>query len=259
MRAMRIVALVLMLLVTLLGRAAGAQELTVSVAVSLKEASEDIGRLFTKTHPGVRVRFNLGASGDLQKQIEAGAPVDVFISAAARQMDELEARRLIVAANRRAFARNVLVAIAPRDSPLDLSRPATLLEPRVTRIAMGNPKTVPAGEYTEESLRALGYWERVRSKVVVAETVRQVLEYVNRGEVELGFVYATDAATRSSAVKEVFRPGEDTYRPIVYPAAVVNGTRQPARAAAFVDFLVTPEAQDVLRRLGFAPAPPGAR
>jgi molybdate transport system substrate-binding protein len=120
MRAMRIVALVLMLLVTLLGRAAGAQELTVSVAVSLKEASEDIGRLFTKTHPGVRVRFNLGASGDLQKQIEAGAPVDVFISAAARQMDELEARRLIVAANRRAFARNVLVAIAPRDSPLDL-------------------------------------------------------------------------------------------------------------------------------------------
>jgi molybdate transport system substrate-binding protein len=124
---------------------------------------------------------------------------------------------------------------------------------------MGNPKTVPAGEYTEESLRALGYWERVRSKVVVAETVRQVLEYVNRGEVELGFVYATDAATRSSAVKEVFRPGEDTYRPIVYPAAVVNGTRQPARAAAFVDFLVTPEAQDVLRRLGFAPAPPGAR
>jgi molybdate transport system substrate-binding protein len=174
-------------------------------------------------------------------------------------MDELEAKRLIVTGSRRAFARNVLVAIAPADSRLDLSRPVVLAEPRVTRIALGNPKTVPAGQYTEESLRALGLWDRVQPKLVFAENVRQVLDYVNRGEVEIGFVYATDAVTRAGRVKEVFRPGEDSYRPVVYPVAVVTGSRQPALATAFVDLLVGGEGQGVLRRLGFAPAPAGSR
>jgi molybdate transport system substrate-binding protein len=252
-------ALVFALVVLASAAPAVAQELTLSVAISMKEATEEIGRLFTRTRPGVTVRFNFGASGDLQKQIEAGAPVDLFVSAAARQMDELEAKRLIVAGSRRAFARNVLVAIAPADSTLDLSRPAVLGEPRVTRIALGNPRTVPAGQYTEESLRALGLWDRLRTKLVFAENVRQVLDYVNRGEVEIGFVYATDAATRAGRVKEVFRPGEDTYRPVVYPIAVVSGARQPALAAAFIDLLVGIDGQGVLRRLGFAPAPPGSR
>jgi molybdate transport system substrate-binding protein len=259
MTVMRTLAVTLALVLAVFVHGAGAQELTVSVAVSMKEAVEEIGRLFTRANPGTTLRFNFGASGDLQKQIEAGAPVDVYVSAAARQMDELEAKRLVVATSRRAFARNVLVAIAPRDATLDLSRPAALLEPRVTRIAVGNPKTVPAGQYTEESLRALGAWDRLRGKLVFAENVRQVLDYVNRGEVDVGFVYATDAATRAAAVKEVFRPAEETYRPIVYPAAVVAGSRQPTPAAAFVDLLAGADAQGVLRRLGFAAAPPGSR
>jgi molybdate transport system substrate-binding protein len=257
MTSVRTLVLALVLLVS--ASPASAQELTLSVAISMKEATEEIGRLFTKTRPGVTLRFNFGASGDLQKQIEAGAPVDLFVSAAARQMDELEAKRLIVTGSRRAFARNVLVAIAPADSRLDLSRPVVLAEPRVTRIALGNPKTVPAGQYTEESLRALGLWDRVQPKLVFAENVRQVLDYVNRGEVEIGFVYATDAVTRAGRVKEVFRPGEDSYRPVVYPVAVVTGSRQPALATAFVDLLVGGEGQGVLRRLGFAPAPAGSR
>jgi molybdate transport system substrate-binding protein len=246
-------------LVLLLAAPASAQELTLSVAISMKEAVEEIGALFTKAHPGVTLRHNFGASGDLQKQIEAGAPVDVFVSAAARQMDELETKRLIVAASRRAFARNVLVAIAPADSRVDLSRPAALLDPKVTRIAIGNPKTVPVGQYAEESLRALGMWERVHARLVFAENVRQVLDYVSRGEVDAGFVYATDAATRAGRVKEVFRPSEDTYRPVVYPAAIVVGSREPTLAAAFLDVLVSREGQAVLRRRGFQPPPPGAR
>ena len=236
-----------------------AQELTVSAAISMKEAVEEIGRLFASTHAGVKLRYNLGASGDLQKQIEAGAPVDVFVSAASRQMDELEAKRSIVPATRRAFARNVLVAVAPSDSTLDLSRAAALVGAGVTRIALGNPKTVPVGQYTEEALRALGLWERLQRKVVYTENVRQVLDYVARGEVDVGFVYATDAATRAGKVKEVFRPAEDTYRPIVYPAAVVTGSRQPALAAAFVNVLVSREGQAILRQLGFQPPPAGAR
>jgi len=246
---------------TLLVAGAGpvaAQELTVSVAVSMKEAVEEIGRPFAQAHSGVTVRYNLGASGDLQKQIEAGAPVDVFVSAASRQMDELESKRLIVAATRRAFARNVLVAVAPADSPLDLW-PTALADPRVTRIAIGNPRTVPVGKYAEEALRALGLWDRIQRKLVYAENVRQVLEYVARGEVEIGFVYATDATTRAGKVKEVFRPAEDTYHPIIYPAAVVASSRQPRLAGLFLDALASLDGQAIVRRLGFLPPPPGAR
>jgi molybdate transport system substrate-binding protein len=207
----------------------------------------------------VTLRYNFGASGDLQKQIEAGAPVDLFVSAATRQMDELEAKGLVVATSRRAFARNTLVAVAPADSALDLSRPAALAEPRVTRIAIGNPRTVPVGQYAEESLRALGLWDRVRAKLVFAENVRQVLDYVNRGEVDAGLVYATDAATRAGRVKEVFRPAEDTYRPVIYPVAIVTASRRAGLGGAFIALLVGPEGQAVLRRHGFAPAPAGAR
>ena len=238
---------------------ASAEELTVSAAISMKEAVEEIGRLFALAHPGVTVRYNFGASGDLQKQIEAGAPVDVFVSAASRQMDELEGKRLVIATTRRAFARNVLVAIAPADSRLDLAQPTALADARVTRIAIGNPKIVPVGQYAEEALRAIGVWDRVQRKLIYAENVRQVLDYVARGEVEIGFVYTTDAVTRAGRVKEVFRPAEDTYHPIVYPAAVVAGSRQMALAVALVDLLAGREGQVVLRRHGFQPPPPRAR
>jgi molybdate transport system substrate-binding protein len=253
--------LVFVVALLLLGPSASgaAEEITVSVAVSMKDAFEEIGRRFTQARPGVTPRFNFAASGALQKQIEAGAPVDVFVSAAAAQMDELEKQGLVVKGSRRTFAGNVLVAIAPADTRLDLSRPAALGEPRVTRIAVGKPRTVPAGQYAEESLRALKLWDRVRGKVVFAENVRQVLDYVSRGEVDVGFVYATDAATRAGRVKEAFRPAEDTHRPIVYPAAVVAASRRPALAGAFVDFLAGAEAQTALRRFGFMPAPAGSR
>src|SRR5262245_34900885 len=209
---------------------AHAQELTLSVAISLKEATEDIGRSFMAARPGVTLRYNFGASGDLQKQIEAGAPVDVFLSAAQRQMDELEKAHLIVAASRRALAKTALTVIKPADSRVDISKPADLLESRVQRIAIGNPKTVPAGQYTEESLRALGLWDRLQAKLVFAENVRQVLDYVARGEVEAGFVYTTDAAARAQGVKEAFRAPDDSYRPVVYPGPAGRARTQPAWA-----------------------------
>jgi len=236
-----------------------AQEVTLSVAISLKEATEDLGRIFMASHPGVTLRYNFGASGDLQKQIEAGAPVDVFLSAAQRQMDDLEKQKLIVASTRRAFARNVLVVVKPASSTLDISKPNDLLELKVAHIAIGNPRTVPAGQYAEESLRALGLWDRVQPKLVFAENVRQVLDYVARGEVEAGFVYATDAATRAQGVKEAFRAPEDSYRPVVYPGAVVAASKQPALAQAFLDLLASPQGRGVLGRFGFQPPLAGAR
>jgi molybdate transport system substrate-binding protein len=240
-------------------RAAAAQELTLSVAASLKDAVEELGRAFSSRRPGLQLRYNFGASGELQKQIEAGAPVDLFVPAAQRQMDELDQKSLIVRDSRRVFARNVLTVIKPSDSRVDLSKPEDLLDPRVGRIVIGNPKTVPVGQYAEESLRALGLWERLQPKLVLAENVRQALDYVARGEVEAGFVYTTDAAVRADRVKEAFRPGEETYRLVVYPAAVVAISKQPALGRAFIELLTSAEGQAVLARFGFHPPPPGAR
>ncbi len=239
--------------------AAGAEELTLSVAISMKDAVQELGARFVRERPGTVLRYNFGGSGELQKQIEAGAPVDLFVSAAARQMDELETKGLIVPATRRVFASNVLVAVKPVDSTVDIAKPRDLLGPRVQRIVIGNPKTVPVGQYTEESLRALGLWDRVQPKLVLSENVRQALDYVARGEVDVGFVYTTDAALRADRVKEAFRPAEDTYRPVTYPVAVVKDARQPALARAFIDLLVSAAGQAVLARLGFQPARAGTR
>ena len=251
--------LVVLALVWLAAPAAPAQEVTLSVAISLKEVTEELGRSFMVARPGVTLRYNFGSSGELQKQIEAGAPVDVFLSAAQRQMDELERQGLIVAASRRAFARNVLTVIKPADSRIDIVKPADLLDVRITRIVIGNPKTVPVGQYAEESLRALGLWDRLQGRLIFAENVRQALDYVARGEVDAGFVYTTDAAMRGGGLKEAFRPPEDSYRPVVYPGAVVAGSRHRPIAQAFLDLLGGPQGRTVLARFGFQPPPAGAR
>ena len=149
------VALVALLLMAAVSPAQ-AQDVTLSVAISMKDAVEELGRGFMASRPGVRLRYNFGSSGELQKQIEGGAPVDLFISAAERQMDELVKKGLVVSPSRRIFARNVLTVIKPADSKIDISKPADLLDARVTKIVIGNPKTVPAGQYAEESLKALG-------------------------------------------------------------------------------------------------------
>ncbi len=258
MRLIRCVAVALALVLLVAG-GVGAQEITLSVAVSLKDAVEELGRGFMAARPGVTLRYNFGASGDLQKQIEAGAPIDVFLSAAQRQMDELEKQKLIVSASRLAFARNMLTVVKPADSRIDIAKPADLLEARVGRIVIGSPKTVPAGQYAEESLRALGLWERLGPKIVFSENVRQALDYVARGEVDAGFVYTTDAATRAHGVKEAFRPPDDSYRPIVYPGAVVAASKQPVIGQAFLDLLGSPQGRTVLSRFGFQPPPAGAR
>jgi molybdate transport system substrate-binding protein len=236
---------------------ASAQELLISAAVSMKDAVTELGRTFASRRSGVTVRYNFGGSGELQKQIEAGAPVDLFVSAATRQMDALEQRGLILPSSRRVFARNVLVVIRPAGSPADLARPADLLDPRVRKVTVGNPRTVPVGQYTEESLRALGLWERLEPRLVFAENVRQALDYVARGEVDAGFVYATDVSLRRDRVREAFRPPEDTYGPVTYPVAVIKDSRHPALGQAFIDVLLGADGRAVLRRLGFLLPPPG--
>jgi molybdate transport system substrate-binding protein len=225
-------------------------EILVSAAISLKNAFEEIGSMY-ENQTGIRARFNLGASGLLQKQIEGGAPVDVFASAGEKQIDELQAKELIFADTRRVLARNVLVLAVPIRSRLSLHSFAELVSPALERLAMGNPKTVPAGEYAQEALRNLKLWDNLQPRLVLAENVRQVLDYVARGEVEAGMVYASDVLTARGKVAIAAYAPEGSHAPILYPIAVVKGTRYRSNAQRFIDLAVSKTGQRVLEKYGF--------
>jgi molybdate transport system substrate-binding protein len=150
-------------------------------------------------------------------------------------------------------ARNALTLIAPEASRLELQGVRDLTRAEVQRVVLGNPKTVPAGQYAEECLRTLGLWDTLRPKYIFAENVRQVLEYVARGEVDAGFVYTTDLLSRPGAVKDVARPPQTSYRPITYPGAVVAASTQQALGRAFMDLVMSEAGQQVLARYGFQP------
>ena len=164
--------------------------IVVGAAISLKESFNELGGIY-EHRTGTKVTFTCGSSGELERQIEAGAPVDVIASAAEKEMDELRAKNLIARTTRKDFARNALVLVVPVDSQLHLQSFSDLQKPGVTKIAIGNPKTVPAGQYAEELLCNIQLWPKVESRLIMGENVRQVLDYVARGEVDAGIVYAT--------------------------------------------------------------------
>jgi molybdate transport system substrate-binding protein len=228
-----------------------AEELTVSAAISLKNAFEEAGRLFEGRHQGTRVLFNFGASGDLSRQIAAGAPVDVFASAALKDMDDLERQGLVRPGTRINFVGNTMVLVVPSHTPVALKTFQDLKDPRIKRIAIGNPQTVPAGRYAQEVLTYFKLWEPLKEKLVQAENVRQVLDYTARKEVEAGLVYSTDARTRAKEIKVVAIAPEDSHKPILYPLALVQGTKKEAAAKTFVDLLLSKEGKEILQRYGF--------
>jgi len=230
--------------------AAAAQQLTVSAAASLTEAFKEIGQKFEATRSGVTVRYNFAASGVLIQQISQGAPVDVFASADQETMNRGVEQKLIDPDTRRDFAANSVVLVAPAQGGPDLKTLADLSRPEVKRIAIGKTETVPVGRYTKQSLEAANLWAPLQPKFVQADSVRQVLDYVARGEVEAGFVYRTDAAIMADKVKVALVAGGHT--PVTYPVAVVSESRQKALAKEFTDYLRSPAAQDVLARFGFA-------
>ena len=227
---------------------AAAQGLTVSAAASLTEAFKEIGARFDAARGG-STRFNFAASGVLIAQIAQGAPVDVFVSADQETVDRGVTDKLLDPATRRDFATNSLVLIAPSDSASPLTGVADLTGPSVRRIAVGKPASVPVGRYTRQALETAGLWARVEPRIVYADSVRQALDYVARGEAEAGFVYRTDALVAKDKVRIVATV--EGHAPVSYPAAVVQDSRQPAAARAFVDYLLGVEAQAILARHGF--------
>lgn len=246
----RVAGLVLLALV-LVGAAAPlrAADLTVSAAASLTNAFQELKPLFEKANPGVNVLFNFAASGPLLKQIEAGAPVDVFASADQETMDQAASKKLMAEGTRKDFVANSLVMITPSDSKLGLRQAKDLAGASVARIAVGNPDSVPVGRYTRDSLAKDGLYETLKPKFVLGESVRQVLDYVSRGEVQAGFVYMTDAMIAKDKVAVAATMGG--HAPITYPVAVVAASVHKDMGAKFVSFVLSAEGQAVLAKYGF--------
>jgi molybdate transport system substrate-binding protein len=238
----------------LVAHAAHAGTITVSAAVSLKESLTTIAAAYERDH-AEKVVLNFGATGHLLAQIREGAPVDVFIAASDEQMDQAELQKLVDPATRRVIAGNSLVLIVPGSSRLDISSFADLVRPELKRIAIGQPKTVPAGEYASQALRHLRLDDAVRDRVVYGASVRQVLDYVERGEVDAGIVYATDARQSQGKTRIVATAEAAWHRPIRYVAAVVSTSPNREAAARLLAHLATPAAQKMLSSEGFAPAP----
>jgi molybdate transport system substrate-binding protein len=226
--------------------------IVVGAAISLKESFNELGGIY-EHRTGTKVTFTFGSSGELEKQIEAGAPVDVFASAAEKEMDELQTKNLIDRATRKDFARNALVLVVPADSQLHLQSFSDLQKPGVTKIAIGNPKTVPAGQYAQQLLRHTQIWPKIESRLIMGENVRQVLDYVARGEVDAGIVYATDVPIAQGKVTVAAPASDADYGPILYPVAVIQDSARPKAAKAFVDLVVSPEGIQVLKNHGFQP------
>ena len=226
-----------------------AQQLTVSAAASLTDAFKEIGARFEAAKPGAAVRFNFAASGVLLQQIVQGAPVDVFVSADQDTMNRGAEQKLIAADTRRDFAANSLVLITPAQGAPAIAALPDLNKPEVKRIAVGKVASVPVGRYTQQALEGVQLWAGLQPKLVFADNVRQVLDYVSRGEVEAGFVYRTDAELLKDKVRIALTVGG--HAPVTYPAAVVADSKQAALAKAFVVYLSGSEAQAILAKYGF--------
>jgi len=222
--------------------------LLVSAAASLQDALQELKPIFQKTNGNVTVNYNFGASGALQQQIEQGAPADIFFSAAEKQMNALESKGLTIPDTQRNLLTNRLVLIMPSDSKLNLVNFRQLTDNNVKRIAVGEFRSVPAGQYAEQALKKLGILEQVRPKLVFGSNVRSVLAAVETGNADAGIVYLTDAKT-SKQVKVVAT--ENLHSPIVYPIAVIKSSKNPQAAREYIQFLSGKQARTVFEKYGF--------
>lgn len=228
-------------------------EIILSAAASLGQPLGQIRADFEREYPKLRLTINLGSSGALQKQIEQGAPADLFWSAGVAQMDALEKKGLLLDGTRRDAAGNELVLVLPKAEESDVITFTSLGEAKVQKIAVGTPETVPAGQYAQQTLETLNVWDSVKSRAVWAKDVTQVLTYVERGDVQAGIVYRSDAQG-SDKVRVVATAPEGSHQPIIYPLAGIKATRHPDAVRETIRYLTGPHAQEILQKHGFKKA-----
>ncbi|WP_248891373.1 molybdate ABC transporter substrate-binding protein [Bacillus methanolicus] len=225
-------------------------ELTISAAASMKDAMEEIQKLYEKEHPHVKLFFNFGASGALQQQISQGAPVDLFLSAAEDKFDALVESGLIDKNYRTSLVGNELVLVQPKNSQKKVDGFIGLADKNIKKISIGIPEIVPAGKYAKETLKHYKIWESVQNKIIYAKDVRQVLTYVETGNVDAGIVYKTDALT-SSKIDIAAAAEEKSHSPIIYPLGVLKKSENKEEAIKFYHFLQSKNAMRVFEKYGF--------
>ena len=230
-----------------------AAEVNVFAAASLTDALRQIATAYEK-QSGDKIIFNFGASSTLARQIEAGAPADIFFSADEAKMDALEKKGLIDPATRKSRLGNSLVVVVPADSTLSIQSARDLTNASVERIALADPKAVPAGVYAKVWLEQQHLWSAVETKIVPTENVRAALAAVESGNVEAGIVYKTDAGI-SKKVKVAYQVPLEDAPEIIYPLALLKETRQPQAAQKFLQYLESADASNVFEKFGFSIRP----
>lgn len=226
-----------------------AVEINISAAASLTDALTEIQKEYAKESNAV-LQFNFGGSGALQKQIEEGAPCDLFIAASKANMDALEEAGLILTESRKDILGNTLTLVAAAEKKDAVTGYESLTSADAASISIGTPESVPAGKYAQQALQNLGIWDQIQGKIVFAKDVKQVLEYVDTGNVDCGLVYKTDALAMKTGTTVADLP-KDSHDPIVYPAALIKDSAKSEAAGKFYDFLQTDYAKGVFEKYGF--------
>ena len=224
-------------------------QIIVSAAASMQDVLQEIAAVYHQKHPQAKITFNFGSSGSLQHQIEQGAPIDLFISAAPQQMDRLERQELLLKETRQNLVKNQMVLVVSKSDRATNSF-TDLDKQSVEKIALGEPNSVPAGQYAKEILTHLDLIDTIAPKAVYAKDVRQVLNYVATGNIDAGIVYRSDALN-TQQVKVVATAPETISSPVVYPVAVVKNSKNTLAARQMLQFLFTREAQAIFKRYGF--------
>lgn len=224
--------------------------ITISAAASLKDVMTEIRKTYETENKTDNLLFNFGGSGSLQQQIENGAPVDIFISAAQKQIDELDKKNLLVKTSKVNLLKNEVVLVTPISSKIAIKSFKDLLNNKIVNIGIGEPKSVPAGQYSLEIFNKLGVAEKVNSKLVYGKDVRTILSWVETGNVDAGIVYKTDAIL-SDKVKIVSTAPKDSHTPVVYPAAIIAGSKVQNESKKFLKFLKSKKATDIFIKFGF--------
>lgn len=226
-------------------------EITVSAAASLTDALQEIQKMYEKQHPDVKIYFNFGASGALQQQIEQGAPVDLFISASEQYMKKLMDKDIISEDQQTNLLTNDLTVITAVNKDINIQDAKDLLRTEVHKVAIGIPDSVPAGKYAEEALKHAGVWDELRPKMVQAKDVRQVLQYVETGNVDAGIVYKTDALS-SDQVKIAYTVDSSSYSPIEYPMGIISSTANKQEVTDLYTYFQSKDALSIFMKYGFS-------
>ncbi len=227
-------------------------ELLVSAAASMTDVLGELATMYKDVNPNTSLIFTFGSSGALQTQIEEGAPVDIFMSAAQKQMKALEEKDLLVNDTIKTLLVNKVVLITPKKDEIGIKSFDDLAtNDKIQKIALGDPGNVPVGQYSEEIFTTLNVLDAIKAKAIYGSDVRTVLTWVENGEVDCGLVYATDAMS-SDGVTIVAEAPEGSHKEVTYPVAVIKSSKHIEESKAFLDFVQSAEAATVFEKYGFS-------